>query len=61
MTSITNQRALAPFRKDPAFVVQTLPARRVSLGWIAYHLAALASLSGFLGFILYIAFWSAGR
>ncbi|WP_332764012.1 hypothetical protein [Phenylobacterium sp.] len=61
MTSITNQRALAPFRKDPADLVQNLPARRVSLGWLAYHTAALTSLFGFLGFVLYAGLWSMGR
>lgn len=46
---------LEPFRKDPADVVQLLPVRRVSLGWALYHLAALASLCCFLGFVLTIA------
>lgn len=45
---------LEPYRKDPADVVQMLPGRRVSLGWVLYHLAALAAVFGSLGFILTI-------
>lgn len=52
MTSITNQRALAPFRKDPAHLVQNLPGRRVSWGWVGH---AVAVLAGFVVAILALA------
>jgi hypothetical protein len=52
---------LDPFRKDPGDLVQTLPSRRVSIGWIAYHLTALASVSAFLGFVLYVGLWRASQ
>ena len=51
-----DQRALAPFRKDPGDLVQMLPGRRiVTLGWVIRRLASLAAVFGFLGVFLTIA------